>query len=325
MTVETFEALRYEYDTMPGCVGPLIFGEVERAARLAYGDSGSPEALEELVQETFTHALLKEGQLRYIMDIARNLDDFRRLLFKHVKRSAGRLRRREHTVIDNLLRRSRVLLSEPPFIAESTAGEVTYRLASRDVEIRVPTHEERWRAAVRASAVPKVIGRPDPSAKHDHASVVYNHEELVAVLTAITDELPTAVTENVLREIFEQLLTDWVPVFLEQLQEPSARDGQELAPDEVAVVHDITERVLSQIEAGHPDLATVLRLDLAGVRDEDIASIIGVRSRGTVINRHKLIEEIMRAEMANETIAIANGVLCELGLRLAGRQDHDHE
>jgi DNA-directed RNA polymerase specialized sigma24 family protein len=319
MTDPGMDALRDEYRIRPDRVGPLIFGEVQRAARLAYGAAALEDAVDDLVQETFAGALLGENQLDYIMDVATNLDEFRRLLFKHVRRSAGRVRRREHTIVDNLIRRSRELLSQDPFVAETTATEMTYRLATQQVENRVPTQEEKWLAAVRASAVPKALPRQDPRAEEERAPVVYPRRELIAVLTAIADALPTPVADSDLREIFEQLLTDWFPVFLVEEREPSVSGGAELSPDEETVVNDIADRILDRVETGHPELATVLQLDLAGVRDEDIRIALGVGSRGTVISRHKMIEQIMREEMGDQGMPVANAVLRELGVRLGER------
>lgn len=315
---DVFEALRREYES--DRVGRLILGEVERAARIVYAGR-SPDAVGELVQETFRGALLgKERQLDYIMDVARDVGHFRGLIFKQAKRSAGRIRRHDHTVIDNLIARSRRVLTEPPFVAERTAAEMTYRFGSQNVEDRVPTTEEKRRAIVRASVVPKVVPKREAATGEEHAPVVYSPEGLVAVLTAVADELPTTVTESDLREIFEQVLTDWFPVFLEEERELSASGG-DLSPDEVTVVNEITERVMTRVDEGHPDLAIVLRLDLAGEKDEDIAAVIGVQSRGTVINRHKVIERIMREELESQSLTIANAVLREIGLRLAGRED----
>jgi hypothetical protein len=254
------------------------------------------------------------------MDVARDLGHFRGLIFKQVKRSAGRIKRHDHTVIDNLINRSRRVLSEPPFVVERTAAEMTYRLGSQTVEDRVPTTEEKRRAVVRASVVPKVVPKREPSTGEEHAPLVYSPDGLVAVLTAVADELPTTVTESDLREIFEQVLTDWFPVFLEEERELSTSGG-DLSPDEVTVVNEITERVLTRVHEGHRDLAIVLRLDLAGEKDEDIAAAIGVQSRGTVINRHKVIEGIMREELEGQSLDIENSVLREIGLRLAGRED----
>jgi len=316
---DTFAALRREYSSER--VGRLIFSEVARAARIAHAGR-SPDAVDELVQETFRGALLgTERQLDYIMDVARDLEDFRGRIFMQVRRSAGRIRRHDHTVLDNLINRSRQVLTKPPFVAERTASETTYRLSSQVVEDRVPTTDEKRRAIVRASVVPKIVPKRDAATDEQRAPVVYSPEALVALLTAVADELPTTVTESDLREIFEQLLTDWFPVFLGEERELSA-SGDDLSPDEVAVVNEITEKVMTRVDEGHPDLAIVLTLDLAGVKDEDIAAEIGVQSRGTVINRHKVIVGIMREEFDGQSPTIANAVLREIGLRLAGREYH---
>ena len=145
------------------------------------------------------------------------------------------------------------------------------------------------------------------------------------MLTAIADALPTPVAESDLREIFEQPSTDWFPVFLVQGRELSVPGGAELSPDEETVVNDIADRILDRVKTRHPELSTVLQLDLAGVRDEDIRIALGVESRGTVINRHKMIEQIMREEMGDQGILVANAVLRELGVRLGERGHPAHD
>ena len=78
MTDPDMDALRDEYRMRPDRVGPLIFGEVRRAARLGLRRGPREDAVDDLVQETFAGALLGENQLDYIMDVASNLDEFRR-------------------------------------------------------------------------------------------------------------------------------------------------------------------------------------------------------------------------------------------------------
>src|ERR1700737_1438512 len=73
---------------------PQIYGRVVRWE----------DGIEDVVQEVVVRLLLDEGQLDYIMAVSRDEGDFQRLLQWQIRRFLAR--RRQRTIIDNLLDRS---------------------------------------------------------------------------------------------------------------------------------------------------------------------------------------------------------------------------
>ncbi|MGH9195693.1 MAG: hypothetical protein ACRD1T_08140, partial [Acidimicrobiia bacterium] len=229
----TFEELRAEYNTpkeQGGLIGPRILGEVDRAVntliknydpQIYGGVSDWRDGQKELVQGIVTDLLLREGQLDYIFAQAMSLDDFRALLFFQAKRYLARRRRR--TVIDNLLDRCKQILSEPRF-APTGRDPVRYRLADTDPEVRDAREAELIDVARYASVIPRT-----PFAGSERAPMVYSRENLRKLLVVVADRLPCTFSKHDLQRVFELLLTDWVPSFLEGVEEDRAL-AEELTP-----------------------------------------------------------------------------------------------
>ncbi|MGH3832573.1 MAG: hypothetical protein ACRDRS_19390, partial [Pseudonocardiaceae bacterium] len=103
-------------------IGPLWLAEVREACRevsrrfdaVVYAvveRAWTGSEIEELVQDVTAEQLLRQGQLRYILDVAASVEEVRRLLRHQVRRSL--VRRRRRTVVDQLLARVRQSLEDP--------------------------------------------------------------------------------------------------------------------------------------------------------------------------------------------------------------------
>src|SRR5687767_130201 len=116
----SWTSLRDEFTEL--VVGPLILAEVQRAVDFAvrrydpviYADAQNwTQGRDDLVQDVVTTVLLHERQLDYLFETASDLDGFRALLYRQVRRLLAR--RRQRTVVDNLLDRIRDAVSAPPY------------------------------------------------------------------------------------------------------------------------------------------------------------------------------------------------------------------
>jgi hypothetical protein len=310
----SWSVLRREYQRER--IGRSILAEVERAVDLAtrrydpvvYG-GGAPtwaQARDDLIQEVVATVLLAEGQIDYLMQVSNTLDDFRALLFRQTRRLLAR--RRQRTVIDNLVERSREIVTRPPF---DTVGRAppTFRLAGRTCEERQPTDDERRLAASRITAIPRI-----PFNVTERAPIVYAAGALDKVVKGIADALPTSFTISDVDAILKIVLTDWIPSFLEEGEESVVVEDRELGPEAMVVVTSTVDRVL---DAMSEEQSLIFLRKLEGVSDSEVAKELGL-SRPTLAARKEGVWRLMEHELSDLPEEHQRAVTGELGLRLVG-------
>lgn len=307
----SFEDLRAEYTTER--IGRLIYAEVERVVRTLtrrydprqYGFTEDwADSREDVVQGIVAEMLLGEGQLDYIFAQATSIEDFRRLLFYQSKRYLAR--RRLKTVIANLVKRAKAILSDAPFEPIGREG-VQFQLQALVKERRSPTEAELRLVARIVAPIPRVIFKV-----HERAPIVYTQENLAALLKLVAGELPCTFSLRDLDEIFGLLLTDWVPGFLEGDDEEQAAPG-DLSPEEEAEVREAYEAVMAEIEEAEQP---IFRAAIARRPDRELAAELGV-SRPTVIARRQRLLERLQPILVGLDDHLQSEVIGRVGVSLA--------
>ena len=245
---------------------PLVYGKVWRWE----------EGVDDLVQDFCVEVLIEQGQLDYALVVAADLEHFRRLLARQLRHHLAR--RRQRTVVDNVLERCKALVAAAPFRVVSRAPGWSYTLEDKDVAPGRPAVAALRKVAAALSGAATI--RSNPTVR---APVIYSTDVLVGLLRSVASELPCPVTVTDLDWIFSFLLTSWLPRFLEQGEGEAFRPAvDELSVEERAIV----EQVAGSIVAGCSGTAReVLRLKILGVSDREIGRRLGM-SRPTVA-KHK--------------------------------------
>jgi hypothetical protein len=274
---------------------PQIYGRVVRWE----------DGIEDVVQEVVVRLLLDEGQLDYIMAVSRDEGDFQRLLQWQIRRFLAR--RRQRTIIDNLLDRSKPILAEEPFVSGGPDKDRRYHLQHKTAETREATEEEIRKAAIAVSAVAWI--RPG---RGDRAPVVYTEENLRAVLVTAATNLPCEFGIRELDRIFRIVLTDWLPGVLIS-SEGVPYEASRLTAEEMVVANDTAGRILKRLSESQGKL---LAFKLASVSDGDIAKAFGM-SRPTLAERKQLVYGIVRSELEGLSSPMQDAAVQALSLALA--------
>jgi hypothetical protein len=245
---------------------PLVYGKVWRW----------DEGIDDLVQDFCGEVLIEQGQLDYALVVAADLEHFRRLLARQLRHHLAR--RRQRTIVDNVLERCKSLVSAPPFRLVTRAPSWSYTLEGRDVESgRSSVATLRKVAAPLAGAA---TIRSNPTVR---APVVYSADVLTELLRSVANALPHAVTVADLDSIFSFLLTCWLPRFLEQGEGEACRPAvKDLSVEERTIVTEVAESILASCSRIARE---VLRLKIVGASDREIGRQLGM-SRPTVA-KHK--------------------------------------
>ncbi len=263
-------------------IGPLWLAEVREACRevsrrfdaVVYAiveRTWTGSEIEELVQDVTAEQLLRQGQLRYILDVASSAEEARRLLRHQVRRAL--VRRRRRTVVDQLLARVRRFLEDPRFERLSDVVPDRWRLRGSDWSAEPPA-DSGLRAAVAAvRMLPKSLGTGD------RAPAVYRSEVLSQLIDLAFTAVGTSLSIDDFGYILRAVLTSWVPVVLEQSDGPDAPDAE---PADLSL--DLEETVTAVLDALDGTDRTVLRIKLAGAPDSELATILSV-SRPTAAKR----------------------------------------
>ena len=296
-------------------IGLKILAEVGRAVDLAvrrydpviYAKASNwDDAREDLVQDVVLRVLLEDRQLDYLMTVSRGIDDFRALLFRQVRRLLAR--RRQRSVVDNLLDRMRPHLEGDEFETTTRSGVTVFRAAGAQVEPRRPVDAEIWRAAVRVSLVPTTRFRSG-----ERAPEVYSPAALATVVNAIADSLPCEFGLTDVDRILRLTLTDWIPSFLDGDEESDVVPDYALQPEEETLVRDTATRIL---DACSEEQLLILTMKLEGLADDAVAREIGV-SRPTLANRKEVVWRILETELRDLSEPLQLAVTREVGNRLA--------
>jgi len=306
--------LRAEYE-MPaaqgGIIGPKILNEVTRAVgiltkrydpQIYAGVADWRDGVDDVVQGVVTDLLLGEGQLDYIFGQATTLDDFRGLLFFQTKRFLARGRRR--TVIDNLLDRCKDILAQPPF--ESIAGRPIRYSLGQDPEDCQPSDSELVAAATYSRGVPRITYNAS-----ERAPIVYSRENLTKLLVIVGHNLRCPFSVRHLHLVLESLLTDWIPSFLEEVEEVPVPTA-ELGPDDEVQVNAARDLILAELTA---EEAVILRAQILRIPDQAVADELET-SRQTVITRKQRLFQRLQPALSGLSEDLQVRVIEQVGMDL---------
>ena len=269
-----------------------MLSEVQLAARqlaprynaAIYSEIGNwRHGLDDLVQDVVSESLFAEHQAEYMIETARSIDDFRRLLIRQVKRRLAR--RRVRTVVDNLLDRARPILDEPTFRKSTRHQYVTYAPHDQIREERAATFLELRAASNAIRTIPQ-IGRT----KRDRAPIVYRTPDLRLALVLIAEALPCAFRIRELDQIFRLTLPHLLPGVLDL--DRHFMDGDP-PPGASAAGRRAARRIIDRLDGEH---LLVLGCKLAGESDAEVAARIGT-SRRTAGNRKFAVHAVLEDEL----------------------------
>lgn len=269
-------------------IGPRMLAEVTRTTRLlapryvatVYSEIGNwRHGLDDLVQDVITNALLRDGQAEYIVDQSLDINEFRRILAFQVKRVLAR--RRQRTVIDNLLARARPILNAAPFIVTARHLQPTYTLAGAKPDERAATFAELAQTACHTRQVPQVRER-----RQDRAPTVFSTSNLHRVLTITATTLPVAFTIGELDRILRLTLPNRLPGVLDPTDHgfPDTDDsGNERSSE-------WSDTLLIDVLTADEQL--ILRDKLAGRSDQHIATKLGWALRTATYRKARLFRTL---------------------------------
>ena len=242
---------------------PMIYGVAEGA--------WTEGEIDELVQDVTLEQLLKQGQIDYIVDVARSTDELRRLLQFQVRRAL--VRRRRVTVVDRLIVRIRAILEGPEYELIQGPPDARYRPLNSNSSSMAPTEAELRRATAAVRLLPMT------SAGGDRAPAVFRSDVLRQVVVQSFAAAGANLSIDDFGRILRDALTSWYPVVLELSEEVDQRmvDSAESAIGQEHSVNAILEE-LSDVDQ------VILRSKLSGVSDSDMAEALGV-SRPTAAKR----------------------------------------
>jgi hypothetical protein len=312
--------IRAEYGSSER-IGPRILLEVRRAVNglvkhydpVVYGGVHRwKDGIDDLIQDVTVDALIRGRQLDYLVMVSRTIEDFRRLLERQVRLQLAR--RRQRTIIDNILDRCESILRKSPFAATSYGRKTTYRLEGRHAERREPTEVELRQAARRVFLVPRISFRVS-----ERAPIVYAQENLKILLRAIGESLACEFSRSDIDRILRLTLTDLLPSFL-YLDEGEGDAGAEQvdvaasAPsiEESIMIREAAEGILTRLSE---DEKLILARKLADVSDGDLANEMRI-SRPTLAKRKGRVFEILESELKTLPNELHNLVIETVGLRL---------
>lgn len=272
---------------------PVVYGRVWRWE----------EGIEDLVQDFCVDVLIGQGQLDYALAIAADHQHFRRLLARQLRHHLAR--RRQRTIVDNILERCKPLVSQPPFRLVTNAPAWSYTVDERRVESGSSPVATLRQVAASLSRFPTIKSNPTV-----RAPVIYSTEVLVEVLETVASALPHAVTVADLDRILSFVLTSWLPRFLEHGEGGEFRPAvNELSAEERAIVAEVSDAIVSSCSGIARE---VLRLKVAGASDREIGRQLEM-SRPTVArHKHRVFRRLERA-LAPLSDAMRVAVLDNLG------------
>lgn len=289
----------YEAETIGEQIWGLLLEITELVARryppdvYNRGEKWGKGSYEDLAQDVAADLLLAEKQIHYVFDIAREIEDIRRLLVRQVKRAL--YRRRTTTVVDRLLVRARRIASEPPFAIQEVGSQRWITLADDPRPFHDLSAAELRAAVGVAHGVPRLIA----SQRAERASMVYTSLALRELLELVVGELG-GLSERDLARIFENLLTAWLPTSLgdDEGDEPSAAEAPGTA-DESLAASELGDTIRMFISSLDNVDATVLLGKAQGISDDALARRLG-RSRPWVADRKKTLLDRLTDDLPSD-------------------------
>ncbi len=241
--------------------------------------------IDELMQDVTVEQLLDQGQLDYILDVSRSIDDVRRLLRFRVRRELARRRRR--TVVDRLLARLTDVLGGDPYEQVPESAPARYRPVGTEVGIDSPAEEGLRRAAAAVRLL------PTSQASGERASPVFQSDVLAQVAAQCFRATNSSLSIDDFGRILREALTSWLPEFLE-LDEGRDWPAEQAGTD--IELEDIVSSLMAQVSE---EDQIVLLAKLSGVSDTELASELDV-SRPTAAKRKIEAFDKLRELMASE-------------------------
>ena len=247
--------------------------------------------IDELVQDVTVEQLLYQGQLDYILDVSRSIDDVRRLLRFRVRRELARRRRR--TVVDRLLARLADVLGGDSYEQVPGSAPARFRPIGSEYSFDSPT-EEGLRRAVAAVRL-----LPTSQASGERASPVFQSDVLAQLAAHCYQATNSSLSIDDFGRILRRALTSWLPEFLE-LDE--GRDWPAEQAGTAIELEDIVSSLMAQISE---EDQFVLHAKLSGISDAELASQLDV-SRPTAAKRRVEAFNRLRELMASEASDVEN-------------------
>ena len=218
--------------------------------------------IDELVQDVTIEQLLDQGQLDYIVEVSRSVEDARRLLRFRVRRELARRRRR--TVVDRLLARLADILDGDSYESIPEATPVRYRPVGSELGIEPPTDESLSRAATAIRLL------PTSQASGERSSPVFRSNVLAQAASHCFRATNCSLSINDFGRILREALTSWLPEFLELDEGQDWPAGQGSLEIEL---EDIVDRLMEVMP--ETDQAIVYA-KLSGTSDSALATQLGV-------------------------------------------------
>lgn len=291
-SVDVWRALCKEYEQV--ILGELWLAEIRDAARacvrsyppIVYAETGewTASAIDDVVSDVTTRQLLADSQIHYIVQTARTVADARALLKQNVRWTLAR--RRQRTVVDNLLDRCREL-----------------RVVGAGSPTRTPTDEELGDAVARVRQVPRlrVLGR-------DRAPVIFSTPALGQVLDLVTQALPAGYGDRELAIIFERVLTPHLPSALVIYDGHYDEPDTTLRAEELLMVQQTASEMYDALS---PQQRVLMALKLANASDNEVGEHLKL-SRPTVANRKKAASERLNGMIIDVPSYLHDAVLVKL-------------
>ena len=256
---------------------PAVYAVAERV--------WSDGEIDELVQDVTVEQLLHQGQLAYILDVSRSIDDVRRLLRFRVRRELARRRRR--TVVDRLLARLADLLDGDAYELVPGSEPARFRPVGSEAGTEPPSDESLRRAAAAVRLL------PTSQASGERSSPVFRSEVLAQVASHCFRATKTNLSIDDFGRILREALTSWLPEFLELDEE------QNWPAEQASAEFELEDAVDSLLAGISEEDRLILHAKLSGVSDTDLASQLGV-SRPTAAKRKFDVVNQLRQLMASE-------------------------
>jgi hypothetical protein len=304
--VDHYRALVAEYHELH--IGTLWLEEVRAAVRTVvssyppavYAETGiwSEDALEDVVSDVTVRQLVEDGQIDYIVATARTLRDARGLLRQNAKWTIAR--RRQRTVVDNLLDRCRELRGR--LAASEPEPQPRGGMPSRSA-----TDDELRSAARRVAQLPRVSVRGG-----DRAPTVFTGEVLEQVMAVVADCLPGGYGDRELGRIFEQVLTPHLPSGLVIHGGAYDEPDVSLSPEEALLVAETVMRVESALS---DEQRVMYAMKLRGDADSAIAQHLRL-SRPTIAARRKDAGDILSQHLIDLPQRLQDAAVMDLAHRL---------
>jgi hypothetical protein len=311
----SFEDIRSEYEA--SLIGDEIYALVKKLVTQAlrsrdprvYGQGSHDyrDAIDDVCQAFILEDLIAQRQLDYVFLTAVDIKGLERFITFRLGRFLARTR--ERTVIDNLIDRSLEMLEQSPFQRVGIQGdEETYGLAGENHLTGTPPTKDLLRTAVTlARSIPT-----DKSSASERAPRIYSRDALQDVLGVLLTTVRAPITRKDLQTFFEQLLTAWIPGFLESDEELHTQEGG-YSPEEEVIIEQTVDRLLSEMD-GRERL--VFAYWHAHLPDRAAAAQLGL-SRQTIVSLRSSLTSRIRPELEDLDAQLQSGLLAELAARLA--------